>query len=105
MVCKVAWPYGPQAKNVSAAIMHYILVALCILATFVPQAMLESVEAVDPLSSPVRRSQSVMLDLWAMQICGIAFTSKSPTVLVNSFGPMAYCECFTVGCRFLLILF
>lgn len=35
--------------------------------------------------------------LWALEICGVVFTSKTPAVIVNAFGPIAYCK--------LLILF
>jgi hypothetical protein len=34
-----------------------------------------------------------LLERYALEICGIAFTSNRPPVLVNAFGPMVYCEC------------
>lgn len=71
--------------------MHYVLVALFILANVVPESMLGLVEALSPLTQSLNEG---ILEPWALQICGIAFTSKSSTVLVNSFGPMAYCAFF-----------
>ncbi|OTA08673.1 hypothetical protein A9Z42_0003740 [Trichoderma parareesei] len=35
-----------------------------------------------------------LLDAYALEICGIAFTTNIPSVVVNSFGPIAYCGKF-----------
>lgn len=33
-----------------------------------------------------------LLDRIGLEICGIAFTSNDPAVLVNAFGPIFYCK-------------
>ncbi|KAJ4257537.1 hypothetical protein NW762_008661 [Fusarium torreyae] len=40
------------------------------------------------------KSQEHLLEVFALEICGIAFTAKTPSVLVNAFGPIAYCARF-----------
>ncbi|KAH7161587.1 hypothetical protein EDB81DRAFT_839891 [Dactylonectria macrodidyma] len=35
-----------------------------------------------------------LLETMAMEICGITFTKKTPSVIVNAFGPMSYCSKF-----------
>ncbi|KAM0561241.1 hypothetical protein ACHAPJ_003119 [Fusarium lateritium] len=42
-------------------------------------------------------SQDHLLEVFALEICGIAFTAKTPSVLVNAFGPIAYCARFIRG--------
>lgn len=37
-------------------------------------------------------SKGDLLEAYALEICGIAFTTNIPSVLVNSFGPIAYCK-------------
>lgn len=37
-------------------------------------------------------SKEDLLEAYALEICGIAFTTNIPSVLVNSFGPIAYCK-------------
>lgn len=32
------------------------------------------------------------MEHYALQICGIAFTTNIPAVLVNAFGPMHFCK-------------
>ncbi|KAM0425160.1 hypothetical protein ACHAPT_009721 [Fusarium lateritium] len=39
-------------------------------------------------------SKDQLLKAFAVEICGIAFTTKTPSVLVNAFGPIAYCARF-----------
>lgn len=33
-----------------------------------------------------------LLEQIGLEICGIAFTCNDPSVLVNAFGPIAYCK-------------
>lgn len=37
-----------------------------------------------------------ILDQCGLEICGIAFTANTPPVLVNAFGPIAFCEYFDI---------
>ncbi|KAF6830117.1 phytanoyl- dioxygenase [Colletotrichum plurivorum] len=39
-------------------------------------------------------TREAMLDRLAVDVCGVAFTANVPAVLVNSFGPIAYCGRF-----------
>lgn len=36
------------------------------------------------------------LEKLALDICGVAFTANAPAVLVNAFGPIAFCK----SCQF-----
>lgn len=38
------------------------------------------------------QSKELFLEYFALEICGIAFTAKVPSVLVNAFGPIAFCK-------------
>ncbi|KAK7213752.1 hypothetical protein V2G26_020930 [Clonostachys chloroleuca] len=73
--------------------MHYYLVTLTILALHLPDGQrLDRLKAIDAFprdNAPLSKQQFV--HNIALDICGIAFSSKIPTVLVNAFGPMAYC--------------
>lgn len=72
--------------------MHYFLTACCILAVFALPAKLPFLPpAYDGNKSP-RRSLVDMLEEYATEICAIAFTARTPSVLVNAFGPIAYSE-------------
>lgn len=86
------------ADDQSAASAHYTLVALSIMANIMPEPMTTMVEALDPLSGSPGQHTHNLLERWALRICGIAFTSKSSAVLVNSFGPMAYCVFISIPC-------
>ena len=33
-----------------------------------------------------------LLESFALEVCGVAFTAATHPVLVNAFGPVAYCE-------------
>ncbi|VUC37962.1 unnamed protein product [Clonostachys rosea] len=73
--------------------MHYYLVTLTILGLHLPHTQrLDRLIALDafPRENP-RPTKKEFLQNIALDICGIAFSSKIPTVLVNAFGPMAYC--------------
>lgn len=44
----------------------------------------------------IRGTREELLEQCGLDICGIAFTANTPPVLVNSFGPIAFCKCFDV---------
>ncbi|ORY56648.1 uncharacterized protein BCR38DRAFT_505005 [Pseudomassariella vexata] len=80
-----------------ASAMHYYLASVSILTTSAPTehavALLQTcggIETVNP-SSP---AQEDLLEHTALELFGIAFTTNMSVVLVNSFGPMAYCGRF-----------
>ncbi|KAM5386816.1 hypothetical protein ACJZ2D_000109 [Fusarium nematophilum] len=76
-----------------AATMHYYLVALTILCVHSNPKTFADMESLDLLTLELRSEDDLVED-FAMEICGIAFTAKIPSVLVNAFGPMAYCGRF-----------
>ncbi|KAI6773632.1 hypothetical protein HG531_000481 [Fusarium graminearum] len=69
-----------------AAIRHYYLVTM----TFI--CLHDQLEAPDDLDTLNLEgsSKEEMLEKFATEICGIAFTAKVPSVLVNAFGPIAF---------------
>ena len=54
----------------------------------------KSLEDLGGLDLPELESQSKeqFLENFALEICGVAFTAKVPSVLVNAFGPIAFCK-------------
>lgn len=70
--------------------MHYYLVALTILCSYASPEHLEDLGRLDLVGIEVE-SKDQLLEAFAVEICGIAFTTKIPSVLVNAFGPIAYC--------------
>ncbi|KAG8673348.1 hypothetical protein FPOAC2_06791 [Fusarium poae] len=73
-----------------AAILHYHLVTM----TFVClRGQLEALEDLDTLNIEAGSKEQI-LENFAREICGIAFTAKVPSVLVNAFGPIAFCARF-----------
>ncbi|KAJ4243966.1 hypothetical protein NW757_010899 [Fusarium falciforme] len=76
-----------------AATMHYYLVALTILCVYASPQDLEDFEKLDLVGIEIE-SKDQILETFAVEICGIAFTTKIPSVLVNAFGPIAYCARF-----------
>ncbi|KAI1328552.1 hypothetical protein F5Y16DRAFT_150759 [Xylariaceae sp. FL0255] len=79
-----------------AGAYHYFLVSLTFLVVFSPSLSL--LEPITNLASSIGISlaqggnQADLLELIALEICGIAFSSKELPVLVNAFGPISYCE-------------
>jgi hypothetical protein len=70
--------------------MHYYLVALTLLITCTSNTSLLSI--LDFLGyEDETLSREDLLDDLALEVCGIAFTAKIPSVIVNTFGPIAYC--------------
>ncbi|KND89233.1 hypothetical protein TOPH_06133, partial [Tolypocladium ophioglossoides CBS 100239] len=77
-----------------ASAMHYFLTACCILAVFAPPDRLSSLPAEHDAGERQGRSRADILEAYATEICGIAFTTRIPSVLVNAFGPISYCAKF-----------
>ncbi|TFB00759.1 hypothetical protein CCMA1212_007427, partial [Trichoderma ghanense] len=75
---------------------QYLLVSLSILAVFALPDQLSVLPAVDASTGITRHATNKedLLDAYALEICGVAFTTNIPCVLVNSFGPIAYCGKF-----------
>jgi hypothetical protein len=75
-----------------AAILHYYLVALTIVFVYASPSSIDDFTDFDILGLG-SESKEQLLEAFALEICGIAFTAKIPSVLVNAFGPIAYCKC------------
>lgn len=77
-----------------ASARQYALIALTILAAFAPLNQLSMLPSVcdDAELITADVSKGDLLETYAIEICGIAFTTNIPSVLVNSFGPIAYCK-------------
>jgi hypothetical protein len=76
----------------TAAILHYYLVALTIVFVHASPSSIDAFTDFDVLGLEAE-SKEQLLETFALEICGIAFTVKIPSVLVNAFGPIAYCKC------------
>lgn len=77
---------------VAAAAMHYFLIATTILCQHAPNGSTSTLYRPPELSDDA--DTEILLDHYALRICGIAFTTNIPSVLVNAFGPMHFCESF-----------
>lgn len=75
-----------------ASIMQYYLIALMILGIQVPPDQTEGLLQLSPHPPKASTPTDYAFDKWALEISGIAFTTKQSAVLVNSFGPIAYCK-------------
>ncbi|PTB62607.1 hypothetical protein BBK36DRAFT_1162864 [Trichoderma citrinoviride] len=83
-------------QDFHASARQYLLVSLSILAVFARPdqlSMLPPVDAGTSIASHAANKED-LLDAYALEICGIAFTTNIAAVIVNSFGPIAYCGKF-----------
>ncbi|KAL9469227.1 hypothetical protein ACSS6W_010921 [Trichoderma asperelloides] len=89
-------PYFWFLQDFHASARQYALIALTILAAFAPLNQLSMLPSVcdDAELITADVSKGDLLEAYAIEICGIAFTTNIPSVLVNSFGPIAYCGKF-----------
>lgn len=75
-----------------ASAMHYFLTSICLLATCAPEDQLIHIAGLIQIGSAETPSKKDILETCSIQLCGIAFTTNTPSVLVNAFGPMFYCK-------------
>ncbi|KAI0861364.1 hypothetical protein F4860DRAFT_168836 [Xylaria cubensis] len=82
-------------KACHAASRHYCLVSLAILTirakTDMQVERLISLVLNMELSVSTIETKEDLLENIGLEICGIAFTSNEPSVLVNAFGPISHC--------------
>ncbi|KAI1201986.1 hypothetical protein F5X97DRAFT_271785 [Nemania serpens] len=88
-------PTVHMLKSCQAASRHYILVSFAILAIHA-QSILEVNDLISFTSSigllvGTAKTKEDLLEHIGLEVCGIAFTSNEPSVLVNAFGPISYC--------------
>ncbi|KAM6484635.1 hypothetical protein HDV62DRAFT_303678 [Trichoderma sp. SZMC 28011] len=83
-------------QDFHASARQYALVSLSILAVLAPPDQLSLLHSVANDVGIVghETNKEELLDAYALEICGIAFTTNIPSVIVNSFGPIAYCGKF-----------
>lgn len=75
-----------------ASALHYQLVCVAILAT---EAAPENIELLNSLRNNSQGNGDTrisLLEKCGLDLCGIAFTANTAPVLVNSFGPIAFCK-------------
>ncbi|KAI8945227.1 hypothetical protein F4801DRAFT_598198 [Xylaria longipes] len=88
-------PTVHMLKACHAASRHYCLVSLALLAIHAQTA--RQVERLVSLALSLGFlvgtiiAREDLLEQIGLEICGIAFTSNEPSVLVNAFGPISYC--------------
>ena len=84
--------------QLAASAIHYCLVSLCLLLALAPFEDIGQFPRFDGNLDCSRHTQEDLLEHYATEICGIAFTSADASVLVNSFGPIAHCKCHRERC-------
>jgi hypothetical protein len=72
--------------------MHYYLVCLTILIVHAPEEQHAQLQATIEYSGYQELPNTALLNSIALDICGIAFTARNPSVVVNAFGPISYCK-------------
>ncbi|GAW15334.1 hypothetical protein ANO14919_047430 [Xylariales sp. No.14919] len=88
-------PTVHMLKACHAASRHYCLVSLAVLAVHAQtviqvNSLLSLISSMELLKGTIA-TKTDLLEHIGLEICGIAFTSNDPSVLVNSFGPISYC--------------
>ncbi|KAH7151673.1 hypothetical protein B0J13DRAFT_246189 [Dactylonectria estremocensis] len=76
-----------------ASVMHYYFTTLVVLIVHSSTEGFQDLQSLD-LHEYDLKAKEDLLEAMAMEICGIAFTKKTPSVVVNAFGPMSYCSKF-----------
>jgi hypothetical protein len=89
-----SWSVIANTKFSTASARQYLLVSLSILAVSAQPGQLSMLPAVNANTAITGHAadKDDLLDAYALEICGIAFTTNIPSVVVNSFGPIAYCK-------------
>ncbi|KAH8159471.1 hypothetical protein CIB48_g8780 [Xylaria polymorpha] len=89
-------PTVHMLKACHAASRHYCLVSLAMLAIHAQTAIqvkrLVSLALSMSFLAGTIIAKDDLLEHIGLEICGIAFASNEPSVLVNAFGPISYCD-------------
>ncbi|KAI1117482.1 hypothetical protein F5Y14DRAFT_402761 [Nemania sp. NC0429] len=88
-------PTVHMLKPSQAASRHYFLVSCAVLAIHAQNplevnGLMSFASSMGILIGTVTTKED-LLERIGLEICGIAFTSNEPSVLVNAFGPISYC--------------
>lgn len=77
---------------VLASALHYQLVCMAILCTEATPENIELLKSIQKNTQEIGDTRAEILEKCGLDLCGIAFTANMPPVLVNSFGPIAFCK-------------
>ncbi|KAL3297878.1 phytanoyl-CoA dioxygenase [Colletotrichum asianum] len=81
-------------RDCHASALHYRLVCVAILcAQATPQNVAKLRQLLEH-DHKIGDTQEEVLEACGLDLCGIAFTANMPAVLVNAFGPIAFCARF-----------
>ncbi|KAL0783075.1 hypothetical protein CaCOL14_000981 [Colletotrichum acutatum] len=80
-----------------AAALHYQLVAATILCFHANPHQLSSLQSTLHDRLGPQDTKDDILEYLALDVCGVAFTANTPSVQVNAFGPIAFCESVEPG--------
>ncbi|TEA13803.1 hypothetical protein C8034_v004168 [Colletotrichum sidae] len=87
----LALPSVWMLQDCHAAALHYQLVSLTLLCLHSPSDCASEMRAFIDGSMEQNATKENVLENLALEICGAAFTSNNPSVIINAFGPMAFC--------------
>ncbi|KAI6366848.1 hypothetical protein MCOR25_005064 [Pyricularia grisea] len=93
----LALPAIWMLQDCHASACHYRLVCIAMLCIHAPTTeQILDLDSLLDISQRIGQSspREAILENCALEICGIAFTANSPPVVVNCFGPIAFCGPF-----------
>lgn len=76
----------------TASALHYELVCVTILCTEATPANITLLKALRYDTQDIGGTRTEILENCGLDLCGIAFTADTPPVLINAFGPIAFCK-------------
>lgn len=76
----------------TASALHYELVCVTILCTEATLANIPQLKTLRNDTQDIGNTRTEVLENCGLDLCGIAFTANMPPVLVNAFGPIAFCK-------------
>lgn len=81
-----------EAEVGIASALHYELVCVAILCTGATPDNVATLNTLRNDTQKIGDTRAKVLENCALDLCGVAFTADTPPVLVNSFGPIAFCK-------------
>lgn len=81
-------------RECHASALHYELVCVTILCTEATPANITLLKALRYDTQDIGGTRTEILENCGLDLCGIAFTADTPPVLINAFGPIAFCARF-----------
>ncbi|WYZ36661.1 hypothetical protein EsH8_II_000167 [Colletotrichum jinshuiense] len=90
----LALPSIWMLRDCHAAAAHYQLVSTTILCIHATRERVADLHALLRDRGQTGDTREDALEKLALDVCGVAFTANAPAVLVNAFGPIAFCARF-----------